>query len=435
MTRPNNRVTRRGALARLAGVGGLAVATQVGALPGVSPVQAQQPQQPPRPYDTAIPIQGKAGPGLEPFDAAMLQVMDRHGVPGAAIAVARGGKLLLAKGYGWADVGTGEPVQPDTHFGLCSLSKTVTAVATLVLVEQGKLGLDDHVFGILKDIRPPRGAQVDPRLANITVRQCLNHSGGWDREVRGDPINWEPQICRAFKLRPPLSAEQFISFLLTVPLDFAPGTDSKYSNNGFIILGEVIARVSGQPYARFVGENVLKPMGVTRMGLNAFDGKYQDGEARRHLAGTLVVLPPPLLPMVNAAGGWSGSVVDLARFLTNLDGSRGKPVLSEQSRKLMMEPPREPLKRRENGTYFGLGWDSVLTTDKTFAYFKDGSYQGMRSFMKRLPSGINWALVYNASMDLDSVDLQIGATAVAEIRQLVERFEKYPDVDLFKEFP
>jgi N-acyl-D-amino-acid deacylase len=425
MTTQRKRVTRRAALAGQAGLGGLAVTAEAAA--------QGQPPQPPPPFEK-VPVTGKAGPGLEPIDLAMLKIMDRHGVPGAALALAKDGKLILAKGYGWSDLTKGTPVQPDTLFDLGSISKTVTAVATLLLIEQGKLRLDDAVFDIIKHIKAPRGARVDSRLADITVRQCLNHSGGWDREVNGDPINWEPQICRAYRVRPPLTPAQFLSFVMSRPLDFKPGTDQKYSNIGFVILGEVIAKVSGQAYERFVVENVFQPMGIKKAALHAFGGKYFPGEAVRHLAGTLIALPPAQLPMVDAAGGWSASAVDLARFLTNLDGSRGRSVLSEKSRQVMIEPPAAPLKPRDNGTYFGLGWDSALAKDKTFAYYKEGSYQGLRTYMKRLPNGLNWALLYNASMEFDAQDMRLAASTVQEARKLVEGIDKYPDIDLFKDY-
>jgi N-acyl-D-amino-acid deacylase len=423
MTTRRRGLTRRAALAGLAGIGGLAATTDASA----------QDQPPPAPFQK-VPVKGKAGPGLEPIDLAMLDIMDRHGIPGAAFAIARDGKLLLAKGYGWANVATGAPAAPETLFGLASLSKPLTAVATLKLVEQGKLGLDNAVFGILNDLRAPAGARVDPRLVDVTVRQCLNHSGGWDRGLKGDPVNWEPQICRAYRVRPPLSAGQFLEFMLGQPLDFKPGTEQKYSNVGFIILGQIIAKVSGQSYERFVTDNILKPMGIKQAGLHGMDGKYIVGEAVRCLAGTLIALPAMVLPMINAAGGWTASVVDMARFLTNLDGSRGESVLSEKTRQLMIAPPSEPLKPRENGTWFGLGWDSVVVKDKTFGYYKDGSYQGMRTFMKRLPSGVNWVLLYNASMEFDPQDTRIAANTVQEVHQLVEGNNKYPDIDLFKEF-
>jgi CubicO group peptidase (beta-lactamase class C family) len=431
MTTPQNTVTRRAALAGLAGAGGLTAVAQLGGLPGSESVARADPE---RPLFGEVPIKGKAGPGLEPLDAAMLDIMDRHGIPGASFAIAKGGKLLFAKGYGWADVVKGIPVEPQTRFGLASGSKIITAVATLKLVEAGKLGLDDKVFAILKDVTPPAGARVDARLADVTVRHCLNHSVGWDRSLTGDPINWEPQICRAYRVRPPLTARQFLSFMLTQPLNFKPGTDAKYCNVGAIILGEIIAKISGQTYERFVTENVWKAMGVTKAVLQGFDGKYTAGEAVRHLAGTHIALPAAMLPMVNASGGWSASAVDVVRLLTSLDGSRGEPVLGEKMRKAMVEAPPSPLKPREDGTWYGLGWDMAVVKDKEFGYLKDGSYQGMRTYMKRLPNGVNWALLFNASMDFDPNDVKIVAGAVHEVRKLVEGIDKHPDIDLFKEY-
>jgi N-acyl-D-amino-acid deacylase len=419
--------TRRAALRAFAGLGGLAAAGHA------DDANAQAPEAPSA-YRSKHPVNGKAGPGLEAFDSAMQTIMDRHGVPGAALAIAKGGKLLCARSYGWSNVSKGTPAEPDTIFGLASLSKPFTAVATLKLVEQEKLKLDDPVFDIVR-IKPPPGARVDPRLREITVRHCLNHAGGWDRNVTGDVINWEPQICRAFRVRPPLTPGQLVSFVMGVPLNFKPGTDQKYSNTGYIVLGEVIKTVSGQSYEQYVTENVLKPIGITRTRLTGFDGKYLAGEALRYLPGTLVPLPAMLLPMVNATGGWSSTVVDLARFMTNIDGSRGESVLSEKMRKLMLERPTAPLRPRPNGTWFGLGWDAVLVNDRGTTYFKDGSYQGMRTFMKRLPTGVNWALLYNASMEFDPQDMRIAASTVHEVRELIEGFENYPDVDLFKEFP
>jgi hypothetical protein len=176
-------------------------------------------------------------------------------------------------------------------------------------------------------------------------------------------------------------------------------------------------------------------MGIKRARLQPRDGKYIDDEAHRYLPGTFTGLPSLQLPMVDAAGGWVASVVDMARFLTSIEGSRGKPVLKAKTRKLMLEPPPDPLKPRKDGTYFSLGWDSaILKDDGEFAFFKDGSLQGMRTFMKRLATGVSWALLYNASMEFDPHDLQLAGNCVHEVRQLVEGLEKHPDVDLFGEY-
>jgi hypothetical protein len=101
----------------------------------------------------------------------------------------------------------------------------------------------------------------------------------------------------------------------------------------------------------------------------------------------------------------------------------------------MLEPPPPPIRPRPNGTYFGLGWDAVLVKDRAVSYFKNGSNPGVRTFMKRLPSGVNWALLYNASMEFDPVDMNLVASTVQEVHRLVETFDRYPDLDLFKEFP
>ena len=220
-----------------------------------------------------------------------------------------------------------------------------------------------------------------------------------------------------------------------MPLQFAPGTDSEYSNTGFILAGEIIAKVSGQPYGRFVEEQVLLPMGIKRTALWPAGGKYLPEVALRHLAGALTPLPPMHLPMVDAAGGWFASVVDLMRFLTSIDNSRGKSILNAKTRDLMREPPPPPLKRRDNGTWFGLGWDIVGENGEKYGYYKEGSYQGMRTFMKRLGSGINWALLYNASMEFDPVDKRMLSATAEEVQQLIEGIENYPDVDLFEEYP
>src|SRR4051812_17669383 len=104
-------------------------------------------QEPP---GSRVPVTGKSPPVLAPVDEAVVAMMSRHGVPGAALAVTKDGKLVCARGYGWADLATREPVRPETLFGIASLSKAITAAAVLKLVEQGKLRLDDRAFPLLR---------------------------------------------------------------------------------------------------------------------------------------------------------------------------------------------------------------------------------------------------------------------------------------------
>lgn len=349
--------------------------TALGALPAFAGTGASQPKQAFAAHEHAIPIKGKAGPGMEPLDAAVTGILERHGVPGATLAIAKGGRLLYAKGFGWADTTTGTVVEPDTLFNLASLSKPLTAVAILKLAEQGKLKLDDNAFGLIPHVKPPKGTKVDARLQNITLRHCLYHAAGWDRSKTGDPVNWQPQICRFLKVPPPLTPAQFLSFMMTETLDFDPGTNAEYSNVGFILLGEVIATVAKQPYEKYVRDNVLTPVGIKTARVSPNSPKYAARAAHRHLAGTMQSLPPLQFPMIDASGGWIASAVDMLRFLTNLDGSRGECVLSAKSRAMMLEAPPAPVKPHETGTHWGLGWDSVYLNGKEFGYIKQGSYR------------------------------------------------------------
>jgi N-acyl-D-amino-acid deacylase len=433
MTKPRPKLTRREALARLGtGVGAAAAADEAVARAQDRPEPAAPPTT--RHLTANLPVTGKAGPGLEALDEVVLEVMERHGIPGAALSIAQDGRLIFAKGYGWSDVTTGTPTQPDTRFGLASLSKPITAAAVLKLVEAGKFGLDDKVFDLLQGLKPPGGAREDPRLRTITVRQCLNHSAGWNRDVRGDPITWTPLVCRGLRVPPPLSAAQLLSFLMALPLDYDPGTECHYSNVGYIALGEVIAAATGQPYGRWVRENVLQPAGARGAALEALNGKYLANAARRHLAGTLLILPPIEMPMQDASGGWTASAIDMLRFLAALDGSRGKPLLTEKSLRAMLEPPPKPLGPFPDGTHVGLGWDKVQAEGGRFGYFKSGNFPGERTFSKRRADGLKWVLLFNASMDFDPQDGQRITNALQKVHQQIEKFEKYPDVDLFKDF-
>lgn len=141
-------------LTRRAAVAGMGLTLAAGAL--APSADAAQPQRDPF---ADIPVSGQAGPGLEAFDNAMRSIIDRHGLPGAALAIAKDGRLVFAKGYGWADVARSESVGPETLFGLASLSKTITAVAILKLVEQNRLRLTDRVFDLVK-VQPPAGGRV-----------------------------------------------------------------------------------------------------------------------------------------------------------------------------------------------------------------------------------------------------------------------------------
>src|SRR5262249_53813341 len=154
----------------------------------------------------------------------MFGLLDRFGVPGAALAIVKDGRLVLAKGYGLANVQEDRSVQPDSLFCLASVSKAITAATILKLIDEKRLGIDEPAFARLSYLMPPRGP-ADPRVSKITVRMLLNPSGGWDRRASGDPSGFSRRIQRAFRIRRPVTADELIRYMLRRTLDFAPGTE------------------------------------------------------------------------------------------------------------------------------------------------------------------------------------------------------------------
>ncbi|HXO20807.1 MAG TPA: serine hydrolase domain-containing protein [Thermoanaerobaculia bacterium] len=193
----------------------------------------------------ASPRTGTEVPELASFDRIVPSLMAKWGVPGAAVAVVQEGRLILARGYGWADREARQPVQPDSLFRIASLSKSLTSAAILQLVEEGKLRLDDKAFDLLKDLRPRAGARVNPQLRQITLRNLLQHSGGWDSGKSFDPMFRSREIAGAMGVPTPAGPEAIVRYMLDQPLQFTPGTAYAYSNFGYCVLGRVIEKVTG----------------------------------------------------------------------------------------------------------------------------------------------------------------------------------------------
>ena len=251
---------------RLAALAAGAAATAARLRP---PAAAAQGSATPAPASTpaggaAGAVSGQAVPELAAFDEVVTGLMADWGLPGGQLAVARDGRLVLDRGFGLADVEAGEPVRPGSLFRIGSVSKTLTAVAVLALVDDGLLALGDRAFPLLAALPPPKDAPIDPRLDGITIEHLLVHAGGWDASTSYDPQEqpWTWREAGVLGVAAPPSAEEIVRAMMGEPLDFDPGAKSVYANFGFNVLGRVIEQVSGRPYEAFARERVLAPAGV-----------------------------------------------------------------------------------------------------------------------------------------------------------------------------
>ena len=385
----------------------------------------------------------------EAFDREMEAFMAARKIPGGALAVIKDRRLVLARGYGWADREKKLPVKPDSLFRIASVSKPITAVAVLKLVEEKKLTLDTKAFELL-NLRPVVESLLDPepRLRQITIRQLLQHTGGWDRDKSFDPMFRPDRIAQATNATPPATAENVIRYMLARRLDFDPGTRYAYSNFGYCVLGRVIEKVSGQPYEQFVREKILGPVGIKQMRLGAtLDGRQAPGEVRYYTSGnatTQNVFPgePEQVPWpyggfhleaMDAHGGWIASALDLARFAAALDDPQHSPLLKPATLATMYAPPPAPVSRQADGaleaSYYGCGWSVRPTGTKGQAnYWHNGSLPGTNTLLVRRSDGLSWAALFNQR----SEDQQLSDSAIdPALHRAAGRVRTWPDGNLF----
>ena len=382
---------------------------------------------------------------MEEFDELIPALLEKWEIPGAAIAVSKDGQLVYAKGYGLADVENEEPVLPDSMFRIASVSKPVTAVAILTLVEDGLLDLDERAFDILDHFEAHNGEVLDARINEVTVRQLLHHSGGWDRDKSYDAMFISERVAAQLNSPGPVVCADVISFMLGQPLDFDPGTQYAYSNFGYCILGRIIEEKTGQPYEEYVKENVLTPLGITRMqiGGTLLEDRV-DGEVRYYgypgqgLAYSVFPDGPQRVPWpyggvyleaLDSHGGWIASTTDLVRFVTALDGNKPPSVLEAETIELMLSRPDPPL--RDTSYHYGMGW-SVRPVRNDANWWHGGSLPGTRSLLVHTYHGFTWAALFNSR---PKEGVEFGGGEVDRLMwEGVGAVDDWPSHDLFPEF-
>jgi N-acyl-D-amino-acid deacylase len=391
------------------------------------------------------------------YDDLMTSFVRDHEPPGAALAVSYHGRLVYARGFGFADLEKQEPVQPVSLFRIASLSKPFTSAAVMRLVQQGKLKLDDLVFPIL-NLEPhlERGARVDLRIYDIRVHHCLQHTAGWDRSKSFDPMSARTaeKVAKSLSVPLPIDPEQIIRYTLGKPLDSDPGSKYAYSNFGYCVLGRVIEAVSGKSYDEFVSDHILAPVGIRsmRQGKNLLkdrapgEVRYYDSEKRtgRAISGPKIGDQVPLpygvecIETMDANGGWIASAVDLLRFATALDESKESPILGEDSIRAMLTPPSGAVghgsKGKPKSVYYGCGWEvrPVDSRAGKFTKWHTGMLAGSSTLLVCRHDRINWAVLFNS--DADKHGKQFASLIDPLMHKPADEIKVWPETDLFPMF-
>ena len=391
-------------------------------------------------------------PGLEAYDRLVGEWMKKWNVPGGQIAVARRGRLMLVQAYGWANVEEQKAVTNDSQFRIASVSKSITAVAILRLIEAGRFDLDAKAFDFLPQFPRSPDQGGDSRLAHITIRQLLSHTAGWDRDKSFDPMFIPFKAAEALGVSPPADPATIIRYMQRQPLDFEPGQKYAYSNFGYCLLGRVIEQATGKNYSDAVRELVLAPCGAASLELGRtrladrsprevrYYAQPESERTRSVFADVKEEIPWPdggfYLEALDAHGGWIATAPDLLRFVTGVEGSRGAALLKAETLSQMIARPPAPASQ-QGSAHYGLGWmvrnhDKEKVADwRQSTWWHTGSLPGTAALVARTNKELAWAALFNSRPPYEKLK-EFAAELDALMWKAAGEVKQWPEHDLFE---
>ena len=375
-------------------------------------------------------------PTMESMERYIKRWMARYNIKGASLAVMCNEQLIYCKGFGWADQEMEREAEVGDIYRIASASKLITAVGIMKLCDQGKLRLDDKVFGA-EGILNHFTEYKDKRVVDITVRHLLNHTTGFSR-YKGDLMFRVADVMEWEDMDTTPTADELIAYQLSMRLRCAPGGSAQYSNVGYLVLSRIIEKISGMEYEEYLQTNVLWPAGCYDMHIarNYYEERYPgevkyyghdeeriisydgSGELRlREYGGNNI-------RGLQGAGAWVASSVEMMRLVASIDGKPGVPdIISQESVAEMKNITRK-------GDY-ALGWAKYHPNIGSLV--RTGTMSGTCAYIDHREDGISYVFLTNTSH-------YRGATFTnsigSMIRNAMTRVENWPtDRDMFVEVP
>lgn len=372
-------------------------------------------------------------PELEGLDRKVRAYMRQWQFKGASLAIMRNDSLLYAKGYGWADEGEKVEMEPSHILRMASVSKLITAAGIMVLQDRDSLSIKDTVFGpsgILNDSLF-NSVIKDRNHHKITVEHLLRHQGGFYR----DPLFSSKDVMHQMQLDCPPSKEDFFRLVLRHDLRFMPGEWQKYSNFGYLLLSEIIEKVSGKPYEQFIREDVLMPAGCFDMhiGGSYYSDRMEnevryythagDGKFVEEYTGSGIMVERCYggnnIPLLSGAGAWCGSPAEIARLVASIDGRpEVEDIISQEAVAQMTE--------YFDKDTFSLGWNDTAPEK---GWSRTGTLSGTTALVKYFTDGECWIMITNTSTWRGPGQARYTDALFKECRELYG--DRLPKRDLF----
>jgi CubicO group peptidase (beta-lactamase class C family) len=300
---------------------------------------------------------------LNQVDSFLAAEVLERGRVGLSVAIVKNGQLVFAKGYGRRSLRDNRPVEPDTLFAIGSVTKQFTCACILLLAQEGKLSVRDKVSKYFPKLT---------RASDITLLNLMNHTSGYPDYY---PLDFVDR-----RMQKPISSSELVQQYAGGNLDFEPGTNWSYSNTGYILLGRVVEKVSGQFFSHFLEKRILKPLGMTQT-------SYEPDSADPRLAtGYTSFALSAAETAVAEAEGWAGAAgalystpSDLAKWDMALIGGK---ILKPEFYKLMTTS-RELSNARVTGYGCGL---AVRVQERRTVLSHGGAVSGFNAFNAIVPS-------------------------------------------------
>lgn len=342
-------------------------------------------------------------PQLAEMEKDIERYLERWEIYGAQLAISRGDSLLYVKGFGWADKENGVVMQPSNILRIASVSKLVTAVGIMKLVDENRLRLSDKVFGpkgILNDTAFTNAIK-DSRYFDINVEQLLRHKAGFTTGA-GDPMFSTRYIMMQNRLSSPPDNNTLMKILLKRKLGFTPGTAKRYSNVGYTLLSMIIEKKTRMSYEQFMQKEILNPAGCFDFHIA---GNYLKDKRSNEVKYYMHKGSEPVyeynnsgrmvekcygendIPQLKGAGAWCASAAELSRLIASIDLLPGvEDILSSNSVRFMTkEMPDHD---------FSIGWNF---TPKSGPWIRTGSLSGTSAIVLRYADGECWIMITNTS--------------------------------------
>jgi CubicO group peptidase (beta-lactamase class C family) len=374
-----------------------------------------------------VPVTVMVGSGervaaLSVVDSVMQVAMARMATPGFQVAIAKDGRLVFSRAYGLSDTTARRVMTTTNLLRVGSTSKPLTAAAVMRLVQDGRLRLDDRVFDLLPHVTARPGRTEDQRTAQLTVRDLLQHSQGYNvnRDV-DDSVwagVWRDGIVNQVELARIGRSARFTT---------NPGAGYSYNNYGYQLLGRVIERITGTSYERAVRDLILTPAGVTTMALGRtpLTSRLSD-EARCYspLGRTTSSFGTgewcdvvPEMEYTEAAGAWVASATDMLRWLSTVDGLPGGRTEILTAATVGQMTARPSYVAATTTSWTGLCW-GVLAEGSGFGLWHSGAVAGGDAYIYRRADGMTIAILGNRTRGLTASALTIDAVLLPALARI-----------------